>query len=218
MRVLCVHHKGGVGKTTTAVHVAGALAASGKPVLLIDGDTQDDSFRFFNDGLPPTPGAPGPVLVAPLGITVASVDGLGADLRGLLRDAPGHVVLDAQPDRAHIGQLLAEAAPDLVLLCVKKDDVLGFMHLGSMFATLRALWDAGGVRPRVVILSTGAAVDAFAEYIPDGAVPHETPPPLPYEPALAGEALLTGTFLWDLLGGEAFYNRYLGLLTPSPSP
>ena len=47
LRLVCAHHKGGVGKTTLAVHTAALLADGIDRTLLMDCDSQDDSFYFF---------------------------------------------------------------------------------------------------------------------------------------------------------------------------
>jgi len=53
MKIVVAQHKGGVGKTTLAVHVAGVLAEDGfEKVLLMDCDSQADSFDFFTKKLP----------------------------------------------------------------------------------------------------------------------------------------------------------------------
>jgi cellulose biosynthesis protein BcsQ len=43
------NNKGGVGKSTTAINVAHAMSKLGKRVVVVDCDTQRNTFKFFSD-------------------------------------------------------------------------------------------------------------------------------------------------------------------------
>lgn len=53
-RIAIINHKGGVGKTSTAVHLAGGLASFGYRVLLVDCDSQGDLSAIFTVGSQPS--------------------------------------------------------------------------------------------------------------------------------------------------------------------
>lgn len=89
MIVALLNQKGGVGKTTLALHLAGAWAAQGKRVVVIDADPQDSALDCSAQRAKETV----PRLFGVIGL---ARDTLHREAPELARDAD-HVVIDGPP-------------------------------------------------------------------------------------------------------------------------
>ena len=133
MILALVNNKGGVGKTTTAVNLAAALAATKRQVLLVDLDAQGSASLSL--GVPRDQLDPGIAAVLLEGIPVrdavqdttmedlkllpGSMELANADLRLTGFQTPQRVLEEAlQPIRASYDVILLDCPPSLSLLTV----------------------------------------------------------------------------------------------------
>ena len=152
--ILCTHHKGGVGKTTLSVHIAGVLSEKLGRILLIDCDSQGNSHLFYL----------GNEEVKSLGLKKYN-NRLSIiwnpEKRAIHRVADiqtyDHIVLDIDSPLAETVKVIVDNHPDQVLIPVN-DHPWAISGLSETLPVIAKLDDISNTTTKVVIVPLGASI------------------------------------------------------------
>lgn len=153
MKIVIAQHKGGVGKTTLAVHIAGVLADNGlDKILLMDCDSQADSFRFFTKIFPSKS--------MEIKEGMDEVDVLWNDKREKLSNKNrfteyDHIVVDIDTRVQNALQVISEIEPDIILIPIDKQ-YLSVEHLHEVLSLIARTEGIMNYPAKVKIIQMGS--------------------------------------------------------------
>lgn len=246
-KIAIAQAKGGIGKTTTAVHIAAGLAEQGEPVLLVDTDTQGQAARAL--GISPPAGLAELIsgeaqldqavaVARPRLYLLAGGQQLGGIVREIARrDYAGERVLSEalEPFLGRVGWVIIDTGPGWDALTVNTmfyvTELISPIHLEGLAVAglgsfLQRVGDIRRHRPELgqpLILPTALdrRVSQSEEILGQlaAAFPGQLLPAIPYSIKLS-EAAARGQTVWEYAPrspGALAYSAIIELLMASPS-
>ena len=196
MKIVIAQHKGGVGKTTLAVHVTGILAEDGfEKVLLMDCDSQADSFRFFTKTLP--------FKSMEIKEGMDKVDVLWNNKREKLSNKNrfteyDHIVVDIDTAVQNALQVITEIEPDIILIPIDKQ-YLSVEHLHEVLSLIARTEGILNYPAKVKIVQMGSTHDLNSILNTYGNKPKylDSSFSIPNLEVEFNESLRDGRYIWD---------------------
>jgi chromosome partitioning protein len=163
--VAFLNHKGGVGKTTLALHVAGAWAAQGKRIVVVDTDSQASALDWSEQHVKTG-------LTRLFNVIELARDTVHVEAPEIARDVD-HVVIDGS---SHSAALMRSAmlAADLALMPAQPSPFDGW----ASSETFRLLHEARLLRPQLIarfVLNRCVARSLIASEITEVLARHDPP-------------------------------------------
>lgn len=194
MKVVIAQHKGGVGKTSLATHIAGVLSNSGfEKTLVMDCDSQADAYMFFSGGEDPS------VFGDLYKNGKDDIDVLWNPNREKLSnmnrfDSYDNIVVDINTKFSDIIQTIMELIPDLILIPVDKQK-LSKKHIRELLETLNELQGRFIYPLEVKIVQMGSNHDF--EFISDISESQYEIINIPYLYKEFDDSLSTSKYVWE---------------------
>ncbi|MGC9525402.1 MAG: ParA family protein [Limnospira sp.] len=154
MIILCTHNKGGVGKTTLAVHVAGVLINRGDSVLLVDCDDQTDLWQFFA-GDESSPNQYDSYSLVDSGSSTVIYN---EERKSVKKQAQSysHIVLDIKSPKSHTVRAIVGNDPDLILIPINTSQTKrALQQIPRMLDLISQLRSTAGYIAQVSIVPLG---------------------------------------------------------------
>lgn len=217
MIILCTHNDGGVGKTTLAVHVTGALQFQLGRTLLVDCDDQADSWQFYAEGVPQKLKD---VLVKD-DISLIWNKNRESIKRLAKPEQYDHIVLDIDSPLQNTVKLIVDNQPDLVLIPVNvSQEVKALRNLPRTLSVIAQLEAKTGASSRTIIVPLGVDPNVIGKTINEV---KEKPsrwlvaPPMPdVQQQMQVAIYKEKKYIWEYAGYEEMQDYFCSLLQLEP--